>query len=69
MNPRMKVVALLERMSPHTETTFNDTFFGELSLVANALDNMEARLYIDSRCVSNGRALVDGGTLGPKGNV
>jgi molybdopterin/thiamine biosynthesis adenylyltransferase len=37
--------------------------------VANALDNVQARLYVDRRCVSNKVALLESGTLGPKGHV
>ena len=35
----------------------------------NALDNMEARLFVDSQCVTYGLGLIDAGTLGSKGNV
>lgn len=35
----------------------------------NALDNMEARLFMDGLCVTNQKALIDAGTLGSKGNV
>ena len=71
MNPEMKghVVSLLEKVCPATQGVFNDYFFNRLDLVANALDNVEARLYIDNRCVTNLVALVESGTLGPKGHV
>jgi hypothetical protein len=38
-------------------------------VVVNALDNVNARLYVDSRCVSNKKPLLESGTLGPKGHV
>ena len=40
-----------------------------MNLVANALDNVETRLYIDSKCVQNSIPLIESGTLGPKGHV
>jgi ubiquitin-activating enzyme E1 len=63
------IVALLEKVCPATSNYFNDHFWAKLNIVTNALDNVEARLYIDSRCVSNGTPLVESGTLGPKGHV
>ncbi len=39
------------RVSPETETVFNDAFWEGLDVVVNALDNVNARLYVDSRCV------------------
>jgi len=37
--------------------------------VANALDNVEARVYMDRRCVYYNKSLLESGTLGTKGNV
>ena len=34
-----------------TETLFNEDFFTSLDFVTNALDNIKARNYMDSRCV------------------
>jgi len=35
----------------------------------NALDNVAARRYVDKRCVQSKVALLESGTLGPKGHV
>lgn len=35
----------------------------------NALDNVEARLYVDSKCVNFAKPLLESGTLGTKGNT
>ncbi|KAL7543014.1 hypothetical protein ACHAXR_012304 [Thalassiosira sp. AJA248-18] len=49
---------------------FNDDFWSSgCNLVLNALDNVEARLFVDGQCVAHGLGLIDAGTLGPKGNV
>lgn len=56
-------------VNSETETTFSDTFLKEQDLVSNALDNVEARIYMDRRCVQMRKPLVDAGTLGTKGHV
>ena len=49
---------------------FDETFWSSgVDVVLNALDNVEARLFMDKQCVTNKKALVDAGTMGPKGNV
>ena len=59
----------LDRVGPETEETFNDAFYSSLDFVANALDNMEARKYVDRRCVFYHKPLLESGTLGTKGNT
>ncbi len=49
INASFKVNALQNRVSPDTEAVFNDAFWQGLDLVVNALDNVNARLYVDSR--------------------
>eukprot|EP00957_Ditylum_brightwellii_P008568 649844-Ditylum_brightwellii.AAC.1 len=49
---------------------FTDDFWSNgIDVILNALDNVEARLYMDSQCVANRKGLIDAGTLGSKGNV
>jgi len=69
INPALKVRALQNRVSPETEDVFNDSFWEGLDLVVNALDNVNARLYVDSRCVYFGKPLLESGTLGTKCNT
>eukprot|EP01112_Ceratiomyxa_fruticulosa_P016901 TRINITY_DN5173_c0_g2_i1.p1 TRINITY_DN5173_c0_g2~~TRINITY_DN5173_c0_g2_i1.p1 ORF type:complete len:1132 (-),score=303.50 TRINITY_DN5173_c0_g2_i1:160-3321(-) len=69
MNPDVHVEAHTAKCGPETEDFYDDKFFNNLSGVANALDNIAARLYVDSRCVLTGKSLLESGTLGPKGNV
>ena len=40
-----------------------------LDCIVNALDNVNARLYVDSRCVYFCKPLLESGTLGPKCNT
>lgn len=48
---------------------FNDEFWEGLDVVVNALDNVNARLYVDSRCVYFQKPLLESGTLGTKCNT
>merc|ERR1719231_93612 len=69
MNPAMKITVYESRVGGETEGLFNDDFFESLDGVTNALDNIEARLYMDQRCVFYKKPLLESGTLGPKGNT
>jgi len=69
MNPNVNVEPQTNRVCPETEQTYNDTFFENLDGVANALDNVDARIYMDRRCVFYKKPLLESGTLGTKGNT
>ncbi|KAL5005528.1 hypothetical protein ScPMuIL_018984 [Solemya velum] len=70
INPGMKIEAQQYRVCPQTEErVYTDQFFASNDLIVNALDNVEARRYVDSRCVSNQRPLLESGTMGPKAHV
>lgn len=69
MNPNVNVVAHENRVGAETEKTYDDAFFESLDGVANALDNVEARIYMDRRCVYYRKPLLESGTLGTKGNT
>lgn len=71
MNPDLQghIVTLQDKVGPETEDIFNETFWEGLDAVTNALDNVEARTYVDRRCVFFRKSLLDSGTLGTKGNT
>uniref|UniRef100_A0A8D0F5X1 E1 ubiquitin-activating enzyme n=1 Tax=Strix occidentalis caurina TaxID=311401 RepID=A0A8D0F5X1_STROC len=69
MNPALQVSSRPDRVGPDTERVYDDDFFEALDGVANALDNVDARLYMDRRCVYYRKPLLESGTLGTKGNV
>lgn len=71
MNPELKgkIVTLRDRVGQDSEHIFNEEFWGELDGVTNALDNVDARTYIDRRCVFFNKPLLESGTLGTKGNT
>ena len=71
LNPKVKMNIHTCKVGDDAKGTyFDDKFWSDgVDVILNALDNVEARLFIDSQCVANQKALVDAGTLGAKGNV
>ena len=71
MNPELKgkIDMLQDRVAQDTEHIFPEKFWESLDGVTNALDNVEARTYVDRRCVFFHKPLLDSGTLGTKGNT
>ncbi|RLP64329.1 hypothetical protein L150_03073 [Candida albicans Ca529L] len=71
MNPDLKgkIDSKLDKVGPETEDIFDDKFWTQLNIVVNALDNVEARTYVDRRCVFYKKPLLESGTLGTKGNT
>ncbi len=63
------ITAFHEKVCPETEHIFDENFFNSLDLVVNALDNVEARRYMDRRCVYFRKPLLESGTLGTKCNT
>lgn len=68
-NKELNIQALSDRVGPETEHIFNDEFFEQLHGVLNALDNVDARRYMDRRCVYYRLPLLESGTMGTKGNT
>eukprot|EP00574_Skeletonema_japonicum_P010018 CAMPEP_0201720030 /NCGR_PEP_ID=MMETSP0593-20130828/5058_1 /ASSEMBLY_ACC=CAM_ASM_000672 /TAXON_ID=267983 /ORGANISM="Skeletonema japonicum, Strain CCMP2506" /LENGTH=1067 /DNA_ID=CAMNT_0048210573 /DNA_START=15 /DNA_END=3219 /DNA_ORIENTATION=- len=69
MNPSMNIVPYQEKVGSETEDIFGDDFYDKLSGVCTALDNVEARLYVDQRCLFYRLPMLESGTLGTKGNT
>ena len=71
MNPCLKghISARLDKIHDGTANIYNEEFFHSQTIITNALDNIQARLYIDGKCVASRTPLIDSGTLGPKGHV
>ncbi len=69
MNPDINVKANLNRVASNTENIYDHEFFESLDVVCNALDNVKARLYIDSRCIQHKKPLIESGTLGTEANT
>lgn len=69
MNPSIKITPHQNKVGPDTTNIYNENFFDSLTCVANALDNVDARRYVDSLCVIHKKPLIESGTLGTKCNV
>merc|ERR1719460_2847359 len=69
MNPAMNLHPQELLVCAKTEDSFDDEFWLGLDGVCNALDNMEARFYIDEQCVKYQKSLLESGTMGPAGNI
>eukprot|EP00536_Pseudo-nitzschia_multiseries_P010636 jgi/Psemu1/297610/fgenesh1_pm.332_\ len=71
MNPSVNVECHTSKVGDEEDPgPFDSKFWSKgVDVILNALDNMEARLFMDGQCVANQKALVDAGTLGSKGNV
>ncbi|XP_037535723.1 ubiquitin-like modifier-activating enzyme 1 [Nematolebias whitei] len=69
MNPQIKITAHQNRLDPDSEGVYDYSFFTGLDGAAAALDNVEARVYLDGRCVQHQKPLLEGGTLGCKGHT
>lgn len=69
MNSNINIVSYQEKVGSETEDIFGDNFYDKLSGVCTALDNVEARLYVDQRCLFYRLPMLESGTLGTKGNT
>jgi ubiquitin-activating enzyme E1 len=69
MNADIHIDAQTHKVGEESEDIYADDFMESLSGICNALDNVHARLYMDSRAVYYNKPLLESGTLGTKGNV
>lgn len=69
MNGELNVSHHENRICEDTDKIYSEFFFDGLDGVANALDNVDARLFVDRKCVIYRKPLIDSGTLGALGNV
>jgi len=69
MNPSLSITAYQDKVGAETENIFGDSFYDSLSGVCTALDNVEARLYMDQKCLFYRLPMLESGTLGTKGNT
>jgi ubiquitin-activating enzyme E1 len=68
MKPNINVKSLKLKVATDTESVFNYKFYKSVNCIFNALDNIEARKYVDSKCVDYDIPLFESGTIGSKAN-
>ena len=69
LNSECVVDAHSLRVGQSTEDVYDDAFWESLDAAVTALDNVDARLYLDQRCLYYQKPMFDSGTLGSKGSV
>jgi ubiquitin-activating enzyme E1 len=69
INSDLNLTAYREKVAPETEHIFGDNFYNRLDGICTALDNVEARLYVDQKCLFYRLPMLESGTLGTKGNT
>lgn len=69
MNPSFQATSYEHKAATETEDIFNDDFYESLDMVCTALDNVEARLYLDHKCLFYRKPMLESGTLGTKGHT
>lgn len=68
-NNKLNITCHTNKVGVETEDIYNKQFYDNIDIVCGALDNVDARLYVDSKCVLYKKILLECGTLGTKGNV
>ena len=68
MNKNFKCIPLKGRIGKETENIFNQNFWQKQDIIINAVDNEEARIFINDKCFKYGKILIDSGTNGTKAN-
>lgn len=69
INSDLRVTALQHRVGSESEQVFNAAFYERLDGVLLALDNVEARRYMDHVCWLHHLPMLESGTLGTSGSV
>jgi len=68
INNRLQIHALQMKISNESESLFTKQFWEDCDVVVTALDNIQARQYVDEQCLKYKTFLLDSGTLGMKAN-
>ena len=69
MVPTINIRSYTEKLDKHSEPKFNKLFWNNIDITVNALDNVEARQYVDNQCIIYEKPLFESGTLGTKCNI
>src|SRR5437868_7866916 len=69
MRPDVTIKIMTTKLCPQTENIYNTLFWNNVDVVMTALDNLQARLYVDEKCKVYEIPMIDSGTLGTKASV
>jgi len=68
MNKDFNCIAYQTRVGQESENFFDENFWNKQDYIINAVDNIEARIYISEQSLIYKKILIDSGTLGTKAN-
>jgi ubiquitin-activating enzyme E1 len=68
INSKLNMTGYIKKLHS-LDTTFTNKVFKDQDIVINALDNIEARRYVDSVCFERNLPLFESGTMGMKCNT
>ncbi len=68
INNEINMIGYNKKLS-NTDIDFTNMVFKDKDIIISALDNIEARKYVDSICFNNCLPLFESGTMGLKGNT
>lgn len=68
-NPESNIQVFENKVCGETENIFSSNFYSNVDILLNALDNVDARIYMDEQAIKYSLPLIDSGTMGSKGNV
>jgi len=65
----INVIVYENKVCEESENIFNEEFHNSIDIYMNALDNVEARNYMDKQSIKYEKPLIDSGTMGGSGNI
>ena len=69
MNDDFQCCSYQQKVCKESENIFNQKFWIKQNLIILAVDNNEARRYINSQCIKYEKVLINSGTLGTEGKT
>ena len=69
MNEDFQCFSYQQKVCKETEHIFNQKFWLNQNIIILAVDNIEARKYISSKCIKYEKILINSGTLGTEGKT
>ena len=69
MNNSFNCLDKQSRIGPENVDIFDENFWDEQNYIINAVDNIDARKYIDNQCTFYEKPLIESGTLGTKAHI
>lgn len=68
-NKDLNISCYQDKICKESEKFYDEKFYKKLDGIINALDNYEARLFMDKKAIDNNLPLFESGTQGTKGNT